>query len=87
MLYTLSFAGGSGIIGTMKLYFEGHHYQYATEQMLMTLFPGERPEYPAEKTEGERMEVTLRRGEHQTTAVCLYHDGQKGLPRQGSDGK
>ena len=59
----------------MKLYLEGHHYQYAVEQMLMTLFPGERPVYPAEKTEGERMEIRLRRGAHSTTASCLYHNG------------
>lgn len=32
----------------MKLYFKGHDYKYAAEQMLLTLFPGERPEYPAE---------------------------------------
>ena len=30
----------------MKLYFKGHDYKYAAEQMLLTLFPGERPEYP-----------------------------------------
>ena len=30
----------------MKLYFQGHDYKYAAEQMLLTLFPGERPVYP-----------------------------------------
>ena len=30
----------------MKLYFHGHNYKYAAEQMLLTLFPGQRPEYP-----------------------------------------
>ena len=30
----------------MKLYFVDHNYQYAVEQMLLTLFPDERPEYP-----------------------------------------
>ena len=30
----------------MKLYLKGHDYKYATEQMLLTLFPGERPSYP-----------------------------------------
>ena len=30
----------------MKLYLNGHNYKYAAEQMLLTLFPGERPEYP-----------------------------------------
>ncbi len=30
----------------MKLYLQGHDYRYACEQMLLTLFPGQRPEYP-----------------------------------------
>ena len=30
----------------MKLYLTGHDYRYALEQSMMTLFPGERPEYP-----------------------------------------
>ena len=37
----------------MKLYFETSNfpwaperYHYAAEQMMLTLFPGERPEYP-----------------------------------------
>ena len=30
----------------MKLYLVGHQYQYAVEQMMMTLFPGQKPEYP-----------------------------------------
>lgn len=30
----------------MKLYLTGHDRKYAAEQMLLTLFPGERPEYP-----------------------------------------
>ena len=36
----------------MKLYFEGHEYKYAVEQMLLTLFPDQRPEYPAAAPEG-----------------------------------
>ena len=30
----------------MKLYLRGHDYKYAAEQMLLTLFPGQRPLYP-----------------------------------------
>lgn len=30
----------------MKLYLKGHDYKYAAEQMLLTLFPDQRPEYP-----------------------------------------
>ena len=31
----------------MRLYLIGHDYRYAAEQMMLTLFPGQRPEYPA----------------------------------------
>ncbi len=57
----------------MKLYLIGHEYKYAAEQMLLTLFPAERPEYPAGKPEGERMEIRLSRGERMVTASCLLH--------------
>lgn len=43
----------------------------------MTLFPGERPEYPKEKTDGERMEIRLHRSGRMTTASCLYHNGSQ----------
>lgn len=33
----------------MKLYLQGHGYRYAVEQILLVLFPGERPEYPTEE--------------------------------------
>lgn len=77
MVYALSFRDSSGIIRLMKLYFYGHQYQYAAEQMLMTLFPGERPEYPNGKPEGQRMEIRLREGTRMTTASCLYCDGRR----------
>ena len=38
----------------MKLYLTGHDYRYAVEQMMLVLFPEERPVYPAEPPgEGE----------------------------------
>ena len=43
----------------------------------MTLFPGEKPEYPEGKPEGERMELRMSRGAVYTTASCLYHDGKR----------
>ena len=43
----------------------------------MTLFPGERPEYPDGKPEGQRMEIRLREGAQMTTATCLYCDGER----------
>ena len=30
----------------MRLYLIGHDYRYAVEQMMLTLFPGQHPEYP-----------------------------------------
>ena len=45
--------------------------------MLMTLFPGERPEYPNGKPEGRRMEIRLHESERMTTASCLYCDGER----------
>ena len=59
----------------MRLYLIGHEYKYAVEQMLLTLFPTERPEYPAGKPAGDRMEVRLSRGEKRTTASCVYCRG------------
>ena len=62
----------------MKLYLYGHSYKYAVEQMLLTLFPDERPLYPDGKPEGERMEIRLSRGGERTTASCLLvRDGKR----------
>ena len=54
----------------MKLYFHGHNYKYAAEQMLLTLFPGQRPEYPAgEPEEGEdHLILSLSLGNQWATA-------------------
>ncbi|MBO5556619.1 MAG: coproporphyrinogen dehydrogenase HemZ, partial [Oscillospiraceae bacterium] len=57
----------------MKLYLEGHSYKYAVEQMLLTLFPQERPEYPEGRVPGEGMTVRLSRGAKMTTATCTLH--------------
>jgi oxygen-independent coproporphyrinogen-3 oxidase len=61
----------------MKLYLSGHDCRYAAEQMLLTLFPGERPEYPDGAPEGERAELTLFEGEKRLTAVCRLVRGGK----------
>ena len=57
----------------MKLYLIGHDYKYAVEQILLTLFPQERPEYPEGKPEGERLELRLSEGEKFITASCALH--------------
>ncbi|MEA4932694.1 MAG: coproporphyrinogen dehydrogenase HemZ [Lawsonibacter sp.] len=67
----------------MKLYLEenktpwqGMRYRYAVEQMMLMLFPGEKPEYPAQlprTLEGEDNAAvfTLSRGETWTTVTAL----------------
>ena len=61
----------------MKLYFYGHSYKYAAEQMMLSLYPAERPEYPEGKPEGDRVELRLSRGKVYTTAVCRLVRGGK----------
>ena len=71
----------------MKLYLYGHDYKYAVEQMLLTLFPNERPEYPEGKPEGDRMEIRLSRGERLTSAGCTLYRGKNvwhGAARAGN---
>ena len=52
----------------MKLTLCGHDYRYACEQMLLTLFPGERPVYEGE--EENSVILTLRSGERWLTATA-----------------
>ena len=47
--------------------------------MLLTVFPGERPLYPAGKPAGDRMEIRLHRAERYTTASCLLVRGGERL--------
>ena len=61
----------------MKLYLNGHNYKYAAEQMLLTLFPGERPEYPdAPPLSGEdALLLRLSVGPRQVTAHAVLTYG------------
>ncbi|NCE63620.1 coproporphyrinogen dehydrogenase HemZ [Pseudoflavonifractor sp. 524-17] len=48
----------------MRIYFQGdavsrHDFRYAAEQMMLTLFPGQRPEYPQAMPDGEDNAVVL----------------------------
>ena len=72
----------------MKLYLYGHEYKYAVEQMLLTMFPEERPEYPDGSPAGKRMEIRLNRGPVYTGAYCRLILGEetfKGAARERSD--
>ena len=61
----------------MKLYLNGHAYRYAVEQMLLVLFPEERPTYPdtLPKPEEDAVISTLHRGEKWTTAQTVLQRG------------
>ena len=70
----------------MKLYFSGHGEKYAVEQTLLTLFPGEKPEYPESPhpDEDNALTLTLRQGPRVlTVSARLTRDGAtyRGLAR------
>lgn len=53
----------------MTVILKGHDYKYAVEQMLLTLFPDERPTYGTE--EENRVTVSLHRGNTWLTAAAV----------------
>lgn len=55
----------------MKLILRGHDCRYACEQMMLTLFPGERPVYEGEEEHWARL--TLSPGRTWLTATALLH--------------
>lgn len=62
----------------MKLFLFNHNYRYAAEQILLTIFPDERPEYPESAPKGDRAELYLFEGEKRYTAVCrLFLNGHE----------
>lgn len=62
----------------MKMFLFNHDFRYAAEQILLTMFPDERPEYPEGKPEGDRAELSLNEGCKYFTAVCrLVLGGQE----------
>ena len=54
----------------MNIYLTNNDYRYAAEQILLTMFPGEKPEYPEKPMPGDRAEIALFQGEKYFTAVC-----------------
>ncbi|MTR34024.1 coproporphyrinogen dehydrogenase HemZ [Pseudoflavonifractor sp. BIOML-A14] len=62
----------------MKLYLRGHDYKYAAEQIMLTLFPGERPTYPEEPPQAGELAavVSIFRGKVWATGkTVLHHPG------------
>lgn len=53
----------------MDILLIGHNYKYAAEQMLLTLYPAERPVYPSAPPRGERVELALEDGVARCTLV------------------
>ena len=64
----------------MDLFLQGHDYKYAAEQMLLTLFPAERPVYPEGPAGGNSAVLSLRKGSRFAAASCL-------LRREGRTGR
>ena len=67
----------------MKLYLRGHDYRYAVEQMMMTLFPGQRPDYPAGEPEGDSPAAMVSYGEHGDTLTAEAHLWWEGQDYRG----
>ena len=58
----------------MELILKNHNYKYAVEQIMLTLFPAERPVYPEGAPKAEPWAaVSLREGEQWATAVTVLH--------------
>lgn len=75
----------------MDIFLIDNDYKYAAEQMMLMLFPGERPVYPASSPKGgSRRVVTLllRHNKTYTTAICYLAydgDGARGYARIRSE--
>ena len=51
----------------------GHEYKYAVEQIMLMLFPSERPTYPERPTEGMHAHVKLSEGKVWLTATTALY--------------
>ena len=63
----------------MKILLKGDatEYKYAVEQMLLTVFPDERPEYVLKRPQEDGLTVSLSRAEMYSVSVCmLKRDGK-----------
>ena len=62
-------------ISVMELFLSGHTYKYAVEQIMLMLFPAERPVYPETPGGGLRARISLREGAVWLTATTSIFDG------------
>ena len=64
----------------MELKLIGHDYKYAVEQSLLTLFPGQKPEYPEKEGKGDRIIVRCSRGKLWTSmTTTMYRNGVRSV--------
>ncbi len=64
----------------MELKLIGHDYKYAVEQSLLTLFPGQKPEYPEHTGKGDHIVVRCSRGDVWTSmTTTIYLDGKRSV--------
>ena len=62
----------------MELFMIGHEYKYAVEQIMLMLFPNERPVYPEVPTSEPYARVSLHEGREWVTATTeLCIDGKR----------
>ena len=61
----------------MELFLSGHAYRYAVEQIMLMLFPEERPTYPARPSGALRARVNLREGAVWLTATTEIVSGDR----------
>ncbi|MCD8099582.1 MAG: coproporphyrinogen dehydrogenase HemZ [Oscillospiraceae bacterium] len=62
----------------MELFLIGHDYKYASEQIMLMMFPQERPTYPTEPSGALRAEIAITHGARYATAVCRITDPERG---------
>lgn len=59
----------------MELFLFDNEYKYAVEQIMLMLFPDERPVYPDMPSGADRAEIRLYHGKERDTAVCRLWRG------------
>ena len=60
----------------MELFFKNHNYKYAVEQIMLLLFPGEKPLYPEKPSGNFGAEIALSRGAKFATASCKIRSSE-----------